>query len=168
MVRSIFFVLIVVLVIYYFSIKSPEIKQPLNFNHKSHTDLLIECIACHRNAENQREAGIPNIETCSLCHNPENIPLWNITSHSLKGYITEKRQIPWERVYIVKDHTLFSHRRHTGIARIDCRVCHGAVTEMTESVIRPFIEFSKQRGMNNCVDCHKKEKVVTDCLMCHR
>lgn len=168
MIRRFILALIVVFIIYYFSVRPPEIKQPLNFNHKAHTDLLIECIACHRNAESQREAGIPNIETCYLCHNPENISLWNTTSHSLKGYITERRQIPWERIYRVKGHTLFSHRRHTSIGKIDCSVCHGGVKEMTEPEVKSFIDFSKQRGMNNCVDCHKMERVVTDCLMCHR
>ncbi len=140
-----------------------EVLQPIQFNHK----LMIEktgftCMGCHKLVKTNARAGIPNIETCGMCHsqmmgksNEEN---------KVVAYVRQNKQIPWRTIYYVPDYVYFSHRRHVGIAKLKCSVCHGAIASMTTPPRKQFLAIK----MQNCIDCHEKYKASTDCYACHR
>jgi len=132
------------------------------FNHKKHADFGIACDACHVGAKDSVKAGIPNTQTCALCHvpgkpNPK-------TSEELEEYINEMKVILWKNIYQVPRHVQFSHKRHVQMAGLDCKSCHGNIENMEKPVTRQLAPLR----MENCLSCHKKEKVSTDCLSCHR
>lgn len=136
--------------------------QPVPFNHKKHVDFGIACETCHTGTRDAAKAGIPNVRTCGLCHvpgtpNPETPP-------ALEQYISEMKEIPWHQVYQVPPHVRFSHQRHVRMAGLDCKVCHGEIGRTKRALTRQIIPLN----MENCLDCHRREKVTTDCLACHR
>lgn len=68
---------------------------------------------------------------------------------------------PTQHVYVVEDFVIFSHARHRK-AGIDCRVCHGAVTEH-DAITSQEVPVT----MKGCVTCHESRRVSTDCHICH-
>ena len=142
--------------------KTWEVTQPLPFNHKLHVDFGITCVACHIGAEDGVRASIPNVETCALCHTegkegPKTPP-------DLEEYIKERREIPWKKIYESPEHVRFSHKRHVEMAGLECKVCHGDVGMMEKAVARQKVPLN----MTNCLSCHAKEKITTDCMACHK
>ncbi len=142
----------------------PKIKQPISFVHKIHIeDAELTCVDCHQYVETLAAATIPSIDICSDCHSDE--PLGDSPEEiKLLKYINEGKSIPWQKIYSVPNHVYFSHRRHVTIGDIKCDSCHGKVEELTEPVPYPLW----LPTMNNCIDCHKQNKVTYDCLACHR
>ncbi|MBI4375111.1 MAG: cytochrome c3 family protein [Elusimicrobia bacterium] len=136
--------------------------QPVAFNHKKHTDFGIACAACHVGAKDSAHATIPNVQTCALCHVPGKATLK--TPADLEEYIRQRRDIPWKRIYKAAPHVRFSHKRHTAMAGIDCRTCHGDIASIEGPVTRQPVALN----MTNCMSCHRKERISTNCLTCHR
>lgn len=136
--------------------------QPVPFNHRSHADFGIACDACHVGAKDAVRATTPNVQTCAFCHVPgkENPK----TPQSLEEHIREMKPIPWQKIYKAPPHTRFSHKRHVEMAGLDCRVCHGDMGKMDKAVVRQAVPLQ----MAWCMGCHRKEKVTTDCMACHR
>jgi len=66
---------------------------------------------------------------------------------------------PRAQVYVVKDYVIFSHARHR---KIECRLCHGAVTER-DTIAAPEVPIT----MKGCVACHKARKASVTCNTCH-
>ncbi len=141
-----------------------NIVQPIAFNHKIHIDKVgMGCIDCHANVETMARATFPTLETCQTCHSGEPISESPQEKILLK-YIAENKEIPWIQIYKVPDHVYFSHRRHVVGGTLECLSCHGNVAEMSLPVSSPAIKVT----MNNCVNCHKNNKITNDCLTCHR
>ena len=140
------------------------ITQPISYNHKLHIEEVeLNCIDCHIYVENMPSATIPNTKFCMDCHADE--PMSDSPEEvKLLKYIKEGQSIPWQKIYSVPDHVYFSHRRHVTIGEIDCSECHGNVQELTEPAPYPIWVPT----MNNCINCHKENKVTYDCLTCHR
>ena len=137
-------------------------EQPVAYNHKKHIDLGLECAACHTGIlEGRARAGIPNLETCLPCHTQDDT---NPKTKIIQTYASEKKPIPWKRVYRVPGHVYFSHRRHVAIARLDCAVCHGDMIKKETPVSIQAVPIQ----MGRCIDCHGRMKVSNDCLVCHR
>ena len=165
-------------------------EQPVNYSHKRHLALGIECAACHIGAETGTHAGIPTANFCATCHHVQapsatqtsagtasqsNTPpaqaaaanVWAApTPPALARYLEKGREIPWKQFQRVPRHVYFSHRRHVTIAKLDCAACHGDMRQRDTPVTHPVFP-THLPGMNRCVNCHLKEKVSTDCIACH-
>lgn len=144
---------------------SQEVLQPILFSHKKHIDIGMECVSCHTGSEDSSHAGIPETKQCALCHRPER--QFPTTSPELANYISSNLEIPWTQLHLIRRHVYFSHQRHVKLGKIGCDTCHGDVKAMEKPFTRAKFE-SRQKGMNRCVECHRREKVTTDCLSCHR
>jgi hypothetical protein len=126
--------------------------QPIPFSHKLHSsDLGIDCMYCHRQAENTPYAGVPATETCMNCHNQQA----NKDKYSLRGLMASWQgggakglNIPWNRIHKIPDFARFDHSAHikSGAA---CISCHGDVSDM--QVVRQ----TKPLSMGWCLDCHR-------------
>jgi hypothetical protein len=136
--------------------------QPVAYNHKKHVDLGLECAFCHTGiAEGKARAGFPPLEVCAACHAGEEE---NPRTKSVREHVSNNKPIPWKKIYNVPGHVYFSHRRHTGLAKLDCAVCHGDMSK-TES---PVTEQAVKISMDRCTICHEQMRVTNDCLSCHR
>ncbi len=137
--------------------------QPIRYNHEKHIQQAdLECLDCHKNVETSARASIPNIETCSECHDdPEDE---NEEIRKVASYVEEGKRIPWKQVNVVPDYAFFSHRRHVVLAEITCETCHGNVSSMAT----PFSEPYQEINMDWCMDCHEERKASSDCYACHR
>jgi hypothetical protein len=156
-------VLVLVLVLAVFG-SHTNIIQPIEYNHNIHIEVAgLSCIDCHINVETKPIATIPNIEICQDCHSDEPISE-SPEEEKLLKYISEGNRIPWKQIYKVPDHVYFSHQRHVTIGELECSLCHGKVEEMIKPASYPVWIPT----MENCISCHKENKVTTDCLACHR
>ncbi len=137
-------------------------KQPINFNHKRHVDMGVECNTCHIHVREHQIAGLPKIETCLGCHEAP------ITKTAEEEKIREFRrkgmEVHWIRLTRLPQHVYFSHRRHVGIAGLDCKGCHGNIAEMQVPPEAPLINLK----MGDCIKCHEKKRAKTDCVYCHK
>jgi hypothetical protein len=143
----------------------PGKTQPLAYNHKAHIEQAgLTCLDCHAGVESAARATIPPLEVCRNCHSSEPISESPEEQRLIDLYTSTDTEIGWERVYSVPDHVFFSHRRHVVGGELECRECHGNVAEMANPVSLPVIEPT----MENCMNCHRQNKVTNDCLSCHR
>lgn len=132
--------------------------QPLAFNHARHAALA--CVACHGGAETAAWAGIPAASVCVKCHAAAPAGVTGATWDAL----TRGQRPAWVRVTRVPDHTLFSHRRHVALARLECVSCHGDIgTRAAPPIANPV-----RLNMDDCLSCHKREGASEDCAACHR
>ena len=130
--------------------------QPIKFSHQVHAgDNRIDCKYCHHTAEYSKSAGIPAMELCMNCH-----ALVREGSRSGKFEIAKvleanetKKPVAWVRVHNLPDYVFFSHAQHVGIAKVDCKKCHGPVNEM--DIMRQHSDLS----MGWCINCHRETKV---------
>ncbi len=151
------------ILVYRFSVASGSgVKQPIEYNHKKHIALGMECTGCHEYAMTDSFAGIPDVDDCMVCHqapvsdSPE--------AKKIAKYAEVPGGIPWQRIYSVPADVFFSHRRHARLGKIGCEVCHGDVENQTKPVERPVRKIT----MDWCVTCHEKVGASTDCLACHK
>lgn len=142
--------------------QSWELPQPVPFNHKKHVDWGIACESCHTGAREEAKAGIPGTRVCAMCHQPGRAE--PKTPPELAERIAADSDIPWRRLYRVPPHVLFSHKRHVEFGRVDCSTCHGDVARTERALGRRAVPLK----MELCMDCHRREKVTTDCIACHR
>ncbi len=150
------------MIFYTFSYRSrigPE--QPVHFSHRLHVNEKgISCLVCHEGAVDTKQAGIPPLQTCMLCHDRI------ITGHpeivNLRDHYISRKPVIWNKVQEkLPDHVFFNHSVHVH-KNIDCGVCHGNVREMDR------VEQANQFTMGFCVKCHQEKKASIDCYTCHR
>ncbi|MEW6749494.1 MAG: cytochrome c3 family protein [Candidatus Latescibacterota bacterium] len=140
--------------------ESRQVHQPFSFNHRAHAPLA--CVACHQGVEMRAAAGLPDERLCLQCHatapvtHPDEVRRWAEIGRPAAG--------AWGRLYRVPDHVYFSHRRHVGLAALDCVLCHGDMADQTTPPSRPLAALS----MQTCLQCHRQEQASTDCAGCHR
>ncbi|MFQ5705978.1 MAG: cytochrome c3 family protein [bacterium] len=155
--------LIAVLIAGLLSSSEKEPVQPIAYNHNKHVEEAgMECLDCHKYAEENARASIPNIEVCQDCHDEALSD--SEAEKTLVAYIKNKKRIPWQQNYFVPDYAYFSHRRHVKLGKLDCAVCHGDVAKLTRPISQPFVKMK----MDWCRDCHEQRKVSNDCYACHR
>ncbi len=129
-----------------------EPKQPIPFSHKLHSsDLGINCMYCHSQAEKSAFAGVPSTQTCMNCHehqaNKDKLSLAPL-KRSWNGGGILGAPIEWKRVHKVGDYAYFDHSAHIS-AGVGCVSCHGRVDQM--QVVRQ----QKPLSMGWCLDCHR-------------
>jgi hypothetical protein len=136
----------------------PALQQPIAFNHARHAGMA--CGVCHRGALEQARAGIPEAAVCLNCH--ATAPR---AAAAVKWEEAGRAQpIAWVRVSHLPEHAMFSHRRHVGLARLDCTSCHADVGTSAVPPGRPPMRLD----MDACLACHKREGANQDCAGCHR
>lgn len=147
------------------AIPAHEVSQPIAYSHAKHVSLGMTCEMCHTGAREGTHAGIPSTAFCAFCHKVDRD--FPPTPKPMAKYLDEGKEIPWVQVHETPRHVLFSHRRHVRLADIDCAECHGEVKDRDLAFTRAAFPQGME-GMARCVDCHRREKVTTDCLSCHR
>jgi hypothetical protein len=142
-------------------LQTEAITQPIKFNHLKHQEQNLRCLDCHKYSREYKFAGLPNIETCSECHQDKLTE--SQEEEKLIKFIQANSIIPWNRIYQIPDHVYYSHAEHVGLANLECQNCHGNIGESKTPPKRPWVKFS----MKFCMGCHKKQKASLDCLACH-
>ena len=100
--------------------------QPIQFPHDVHAGTYqMQCLYCHFSATRSVDAGIPPVGTCMGCHMvvTGTEPNQQAEIQKLAGYFQRGEQIPWTRIYKVRDHVHFPHLRHVN-AGVTCQTCH--------------------------------------------
>ena len=140
----------------------PAVRQPISFNHRKHaTELDIGCTTCHLTVETEAFAGLPDAEICAGCHlEPQGK---SKEEKKLVEMLKKGTALGWKPLFRQPAHVFYSHRRHVTVAKLHCRVCHGAIADTTAPPARV-----KRLVMNDCVSCHRRGRVSTDCTACHR
>lgn len=138
----------------------PAARQPLPFDHNKHEK--ASCVVCHRGAENRVHAELPDINICLGCHaaapfkGDSDIAAWN-------DAVTAKH-IAWQRLTHVAQYVYFSHERHVGLARLECKICHGDMGSRSAPPLYSLVRISMAR----CMDCHRRDCASNDCARCHK
>jgi len=149
------------------------VTQPIQFPHKTHVDLNLQCTSCHERAERGAVAGRPQTALCLSCHagNDGDGEIKKVQAYEQGG------EIPWRRVWRLPAHVYFPHRTHVVVAEVQCQTCHGPMETLERPPARPLRTLS----MGDCIACHEKaaaavEKTAArrtrplsvDCNACHR
>lgn len=138
------------------------VTQPAAFSHKVHVDFGVACVSCHIGAGDAARASIPEVQVCALCHVPDRQN--PKTPALLAERIRDMKPIGWKKLYALPRHVRFSHARHTQYGGVECTTCHGNVPERRTAMTHRL----RRMDMADCINCHKREKITTDCLACHR
>ncbi|SRR5581483_3190684 len=166
--------------------KPPE--QPIQFPHKLHVGLGIQCLYCHPGALRGPSPGLPTESKCWGCHQQlqrfaDPTTPWPTELQKLRDYVQQGKPIQWIPVAQVPDFVHFVHRPHIA-AGLNCETCHGDVSKMT------VYENPQVINMGWCLNCHRaktednsqnnptndpavsamlaeKRTKLTDCSTCH-
>lgn len=145
-------VVIVFVFWYWFSPLNLEVgyrpKQPLPFSHKLHvSDLQIDCLYCHSNAEKSSFGSVPSTQTCLNCHEHQaNKDSLNFAP-ALQSWRNDT-PIPWIRVHKLGDYAYFDHSAHIKVG-VGCISCHGNIDQMQ------VVKQEKPLSMGWCLECHR-------------
>ncbi len=156
----------------------PAVKQPIEFPHKTHVALNLECTSCHDRAEKDAVAGRPPTALCLTCHSGGD---GTGEIKKVQAYEKQGGEIPWKRVWRLPPHVYFPHRTHVVAAKLTCQTCHGPMETLERPPARPL----KKLAMTDCIGCHEKRSqpgerttgpvtvvasrsLATDCNACHR
>lgn len=129
---------------------SPE--QPVEFSHRVHAKLGMNCSFCHSFALRSSKAGTPDAQSCMDCHrhimpdSPRIAPIRKSADPSYPQY--NGKRIEWVMVNTWAGHARFSHQAHTSRG-VGCTECHGDIAGM-DTVSSP-----QNRGMRWCIECHQ-------------
>jgi hypothetical protein len=146
--------------------QAPE--QPIQFTHKLHVGLGIQCLYCHPGALRGASPGLPTQNKCWGCHQQIAKTQTSPKLAVLVEYVQDNRPIQWIPVAQVPDFVHFNHRPHIA-AGVNCETCHGDMTKVE------IAENPQVMNMGWCLNCHKEKagddetKLIklTDCGTCH-
>ena len=137
---------------------SPKpVKEPVEFSHRHHAELGLECQLCHPMADGE-QAGIPQTADCLNCHQSSDST--KPAFRSMFEHAKAKKQIAWTRVYRVPYFVFFGHKGHQG-AKDGCETCHGSVAT------QDLLWKERETSMKSCVECHKANQAPVSCTFCH-
>lgn len=166
--KKILFGLLVLLVItfvayrWYDFFSAEEIRQPLQFNHRVHTE-MIQCEDCHGGVKKSASATLPGLSVCMGCHGDK--PLTDRPEEKkLLQYISQNQEIRWQRIFRNPVHVYFSHARHVAVGQLECEKCHGEMGKRTRPPGQALVNLT----MDDCISCHKQKKIDTSCVICHK
>jgi Cytochrome c7 and related cytochrome c/Class III cytochrome C family len=140
----------------------PAVRQPISFNHRKHVkELDLACTTCHLTVETEAFSGLPDADVCAGCHlEPQGK---SEEEKRLVEMLKKGTALAWKPLFRQPAHIFYSHRRHVIAAKLQCRVCHGAIADTVAPPVRV-----RRLVMDDCVSCHRKAHVSTDCTACHR
>ncbi|MDY6933302.1 MAG: cytochrome c3 family protein [Spirochaetota bacterium] len=122
-------------IILFFSISSYG-GSGTDFPHDAHLE-DIECIGCHKTAQEEDKPGFPDKEVCTDCHD-------DTEGVDLSG-------LPTRPLYL---NARFPHGSHSDV---ECKECHGDLAE----------EEPKIMGVDECLKCHEENELELSCKDCH-
>lgn len=138
------------------------VAQPIAFNHRKHVkDLDLACSSCHQFYETETFSGLPDAEVCATCHSEPQGK--SKEEERLVKLLKTGSGLQWASLFRQPAHVFYSHRRHVVAAKIECAVCHGSIAQTTAPP-----QSARKLRMQDCLDCHQKSGVPTDCTACHR
>ncbi len=137
---------------YYFSPEYTDVGyapvQPIDYSHRIHAGQLgLDCMYCHTEVANSKQANIPPTQTCMNCHNqidsnnPEEV-------QKIRDSWESGDPIEWVRVHNLPDYAYFDHSIHVNMG-VGCETCHGRVDRMDVVVQKEPL------SMSWCLDCHR-------------
>jgi len=162
-------------------------QQPLQFSHKAHkVKAEMDCTACHDFREDASFAGLPKLESCAGCH-AEPVGSTAAEKRLVEAYVKPEKEIDW-LVYAKQPiNARFSHAIHVKKAKLKCERCHG--NHGSTATLRPY-QYNVVSGysrdiwgpaisrlgrasyqgmkMDDCIGCHREQRVEAGCLGCHR
>jgi hypothetical protein len=163
-------------------------QQPVSFSHKVHAEKAgTKCEDCHAFRDDGTFAGMPSLDKCSGCHAA---PMGTTAAEKsfIEKYVTPNREPEWLSYARQPEIVYFPHVMHVKLARIQCERCHG--NHGSTDAPRPFQQdrisgysrdiWGRPRGagftlareggmkMDDCVDCHRRQKLEHSCLDCHK
>jgi hypothetical protein len=141
-------------------------KQPIEFPHRLHVGLGLQCLFCHPGALRGPSPGIPTQTKCWGCH--QQIAVRGTELPKLARFVQNNQRIPWVPVAQVPDFVHYMHRPHIA-AGLNCETCHGDVSKMI------VYENPQLLNMGWCLQCHRQRAQdnpelltkLTDCSTCH-
>lgn len=135
-------------------------EQPVAYSHKQHLAMGLTCLDCHSTADTGAAATIPSVQKCMLCH--AKIATAKPEIKKIIDYFSNKREIPWERIYGFPASSLvkFQHAPHVR-AKVACATCHGDMTQATTA------QRLVNHTMGTCLSCHRQNRASEDCTACH-
>jgi len=158
--------------------------QPIAFPHSQHAGINgIDCKYCHNTVTKSKSASIPSVNVCMNCHKQidgEGKPfageikkIYAAAGWDKDGmkYTGKTKPIVWNKVHNLPEHVYFNHSQHVVVGGIDCKQCHGDMTQMQETaMVQPVEELNKIEGnikltrktltMGWCIECHGKKDVA--------
>ena len=145
---------------------APE--QPIQFTHKLHVGLGVQCLYCHPGALRGPSPSLPTITRCWGCHQQVAKTQTSEKLKPMRDAMAANKGFVWVPVAQVPDFVRYNHRPHIA-AGLNCENCHGDVSKMD------IYENPQVLNMGWCLNCHMEkagenhEKLVklTDCTTCH-
>jgi mono/diheme cytochrome c family protein len=158
--------------------------QPIAFPHSQHAGINgIDCKYCHNTVTKSKSASIPSVNVCMNCHKQidgEGKPwagqikkIYAAAGWDKEGmkYTGKTNPIVWNKVHVLPEHVYFNHSQHVVVGGLDCKQCHGDMTQMQETaMVQPVEELNKIEGnikltrktltMGWCIECHGKKDVA--------
>ncbi|MFQ5691259.1 MAG: cytochrome c3 family protein [Gemmatimonadota bacterium] len=147
--------------------RQPPVTQPIAFNHLKHTEQLgLACEFCHKYVRTGAHPGLPGAETCAICHRvPQGT---SEEAAKLTRILSEGDSLRFNKLFRLAPHVFYTHRRHVGIANLECKNCHGDIATSERPPERPLIPRKSSARMKFCLACHRERKQTVDCTFCHR
>ena len=143
--------------------RGSPVPQPVAFNHKKHTqELELNCEFCHEYVRTSAHSGLPDVATCSVCHQVRQGT--STEAAKVTELIAEGDRLQFNKLFRLPPHVFYTHRRHVGIAELECDNCHGAIADTERPPDRPLMRIT----MEFCMDCHREQGQTLDCNACHR
>jgi hypothetical protein len=133
-------------------------QQPVPYSHKTHVALGLQCNSCHKNPDPGDAMGFPAESLCMSCHRAVKQDSPHI--QRLAAAASEKKPLPWVRIYQLPAFVYFSHRVHTR-AGATCETCHGPIRD------RDLVTREVVHNMRSCMACHTTHQASNDCGACH-
>ena len=156
-------VLVAVSTITVVALRSAPVPQPVAFNHRKHTqDLNLSCEFCHVYVKKGAHAGLPDAQTCTMCHRtPQGT---SAEAARVTTLLADGDPLTFNKLFGLAPHVFYTHRRHVGIAELECRSCHGDIAETERPPDRALVRID----MDFCMDCHREQGQTLNCNACHR
>lgn len=143
--------------------RTPPVPQPVAFNHRKHTQgLSLNCEFCHAYVTKGAHAGLPDAKTCTMCHQTQQGTSPGATR--VTTLLAEGDPLTFNKLFGLESHVFYTHRRHVGIAKLECPSCHGDIAQTERPPDRPLVRID----MDFCMDCHRERGETLDCNACHR
>lgn len=156
-------VLLLVLVTPLVARLDPPVPQPIEFNHRHHTQVLqLGCDFCHKYVRDGAHAGLPGAETCGICHSTPQGD--SEEAARLTEMLQAGEPLRFNKLFRMPDDVFYTHRRHAGIAELECVTCHGDIANTETPPRRALVKVD----MDFCLECHTEREVTDDCTACHR
>jgi menaquinone reductase, multiheme cytochrome c subunit len=162
--------------------------QPVAFNHKVHMGEKagMKCEDCHSFRGDGSFAGIPRLAQCAACHAAA-LGTSKAEKVFVEQYVTPNREPQWLVYSRQPENVYFPHVVHVKQGKLACEKCHGKHGE-TETlrvyerdrisgysrdiwgrpVQKAFLRTEGGMRMDDCVACHRQNKLSHSCMECHK